>query len=150
MKIYVVDFEEVLQNFIPYHESLEKIQTEKKKFSDDIESIKKEMETIISSSNSLLLDNKTQYENANRFKDLQAKAIKLESDFRSHVVEMQNEELESNYTEISGMIQNWAKKADIDIVISKSSTVFANEKIDATEAIVNLLKENNLYYSVES
>ena len=71
MKIYVVDFEQVLKNFINYHESLKLIQIEKDKFSDDIESIKKEMEGIISASR-LLVDDKSQMEQATKFKELQA------------------------------------------------------------------------------
>ena len=79
MKIYVVDFEQVLKNFVLYHESLKLIQTEKDKFASDIEKIKKEMEGIISASR-LLVDEKSQMEQATRFKELQAKAIKLESE----------------------------------------------------------------------
>lgn len=149
MKIYSVDFEEVLQKFIPYHESIEKIQEEKSKFSNEIESIKKDMESIINSSRSLLLDEKIQMENAQRFKDLQTKAIKLESEFRSEIVELQNSELEKNYESISHLIDSWAKKADIDLVINKSSAIFVNSRIDATEHILNILKDNNLYKSEE-
>ena len=100
MKIYVVDFEEVLKNYVNYHESLKKIQVEKDKFSDDIEKIKKEMERIISSSK-LLVDERSQMEQGIRFKELQTKAIKLESEFRNDIVKLQNAELETNFAQIS-------------------------------------------------
>ena len=41
MKTYILDFEEVLKNFEPYHQSLRLIQKEKQDFSDLIDGIKK-------------------------------------------------------------------------------------------------------------
>ena len=145
MKIYVVDFEEVLKNYVNYHESLKKIQVEKDKFSDDIEKIKKEMERIISSSK-LLVDERSQMEQGIRFKELQTKAIKLESEFRNDIVKLQNAELETNFAQISDIVGEWAKKAEIDFVINKSQAIFVSEKYDATQSVVDILKNNNLYH----
>ena len=145
MKIYVVDFEQVLKNFVHYHESLKLIQTEKDKFASDIEKIKKEMEGIISSSR-LLVDEKSQIEQATRFKELQAKAIKLESEFRAQIVDIQNAELEKNFTEVSKLVEEWSNKAEIDLVINKTQTLFVSSKYDATEAIIEVLKNKNLYH----
>jgi Skp family chaperone for outer membrane proteins len=145
MKIYIVDFEEVLKNYVNYHESLKKIQAEKDKFSDDIEKIKKEMEGIISSSK-LLVDERSQMEQGVRFKELQTRAIKLESEFRNDIVGLQNKELEDNFGQISDLVSDWAKKAEIDLVINKSQSIFVSEKYDATEVIIDLLKNNNLYH----
>jgi Skp family chaperone for outer membrane proteins len=144
MKIYVVDFEQVLKNFINYHESLKLIQIEKDKFSDDIESIKKEMEGIISASR-LLVDDKSQMEQATKFKELQAKAIKLESEFRSDIVELQNSELEKNFSEVSEIVKEWATKDEIDMVINKNQSLFVSDKFDATESIIEVLKNKQLY-----
>ena len=144
MKIYVVDFEQVLKNFVKYHESLKLIQTEKDKFASDIEKIKKEMEGIISSSR-LLIDEKSQMEQATRFKELQAKAIKLESEFRAQIVDIQNAELGKNFSEVSEIVKEWSENAQIDLVINKTQTLFVNHKWDATEAIIEVLKNRNLY-----
>lgn len=144
MKIYVVDFEQVLKNFVHYHESLKLIQTEKDKFALNIEKIKKEMEGIISSSR-LLVDEKSQMEQATRFKELQAKAIKLESEFRAQIVDIQNAELEKNFSEVSEIVKEWSETAQIDLVINKTQTLFVNTKLDATEAIIEVLKNRNLY-----
>ena len=145
MKIYVVDFEEVLKNFTYYHESLKKIQSEKQKFADEIESIKKDMESIINGSK-LIIDDKTKMDQALKFKELQAKAIKLESDFRNDIVEFQNKELESNFENISEIVKEWANKADIDIVINKSQAIYTSDKYNATESIIEALKIKNLYH----
>lgn len=145
MKIYVVDFEEVLKNFTYYHESLKKIQSEKQKFADEIESIKKDMESIINGSK-LIIDDKTKMDQALKFKELQAKAIKLESDFRNDIVEFQNKELESNFENISEIVKEWANKAEIDIVINKSQAIYTSDKYNATESIIEALKIKNLYH----
>jgi Skp family chaperone for outer membrane proteins len=145
MKIYVVDFEEVLKNFTYYHESLKKIQSEKQKFADEIESIKKDMESIINGSK-LIIDDKTKMDQALKFKELQAKAIKLESDFRNDIVEFQNKELESNFENISEIVKEWSNKAEIDIVINKSQVIYTSDKYNATESIIEVLKIKNLYH----
>lgn len=145
MKIYVADFEEILKNFTNYHESLKKIQSEKQKFTDEIESIKKEMESIISSSK-LIIDEKTKMDQALKFKDLQTKAIKLESEFRSDIVDFQNKELENNFESISEIVKEWASKVDIDIVINKSQTIYTSDNYNATESIIEILKQKNLYH----
>jgi Skp family chaperone for outer membrane proteins len=145
MKIYVVDFEEVLKNYIPYHESLKKIQAEKQTFSDEVDSIKKEMESIISSSRSLLLDESTQKLNANKFKDLQTKAMKLESEFRNHITELQNTELDRNFREVSEIVSSWSAKANLDLVINKSQTLFVSNNYEATNVIIDILKEKDMY-----
>ncbi len=151
MKMYVVDFEKVLKNYSPYHDSLLKINGEREKFSNRIEEIKKEMEGIISTSKSLFLDEATQTKNANRFKELQAEGMKMESKFRKEVVELQNKELENNFAEITEIVQYWAKASEIDLVINKNQVIYTTEKLEATDSIIELLKEKNLYkeYIVE-
>lgn len=152
MKIYVVDFEEVLKNFIPYHESIKTIQKEKEKFSDEVDSIKKEMESIVNQSKSLLLDEGTQMKNAARFKELQGKAIKLESEFRANIVDLQNSELEKNFKDISDVVNEWASKNDLDVVLNKTQILYVSDKYDATDIIIGILKDRSLYqeYDEES
>jgi hypothetical protein len=67
MTTHILDFEEVLRNFEPYHVSLKSIQKEKKEFSELIDAIKVEMETILSGSKSLILDDATNQKNQMRF-----------------------------------------------------------------------------------
>jgi Skp family chaperone for outer membrane proteins len=144
MKIYVVDFDIILKNYKNYHQSIKLIQSEKQKFSTDIERIKKEMESIINSSR-LIIDEKSQMDQAMKFKELQAEAIKLESEFRNDIVELQNAELEKNFESISKIVEDWSQKNQIDLVINKSQVFFTNPKFDATNEIINLLKEKDLY-----
>jgi Skp family chaperone for outer membrane proteins len=145
MNTYILDFEEILKNFIPYHESLKEIKKEKQDFSDLIENIKKEMETIANSSKSLILDDSTSQKNQIRFRELQTKAIKAESEFRSNIVIKQNEELEKNFKQIIDIVEQYSKSNNIDLVVNKSSVVYVNPELEITSKIIDLIKEKSLY-----
>lgn len=150
MKIYTVDFETIIKNFIPYHDSLKSIQSDKKSFSDKIEKIKVEMEGIVSASKSLILDNALKTSNADRFKALQTEAIQLESEFRAKITQKQNDELESNFNQIIKFVDEWSVKNDADLIINKNSVVFSKPEFDITLNIIDILKESNLYKDHES
>lgn len=145
MKIYIVDFEEILKNSKFYHESIQKIQKEKEKFSNEMESIKKDMESIVNTSRSLLLDEKSQMVNANRFKDLQTKGMKIESDFRNDISQFQNIEMEKNFQHLTDIVKDWSISKNIDLVINKTQTVFVLDKYDATNEIIQVLKDKDIF-----
>ena len=145
MKTYILDFEEVLKNFEPYHQSLKIIQKEKQEFATLIEDIKKEMETIVNSSKSLILDEATQQKNQNRFRELQTKAVQAESEFRANIMDKQNDELEKNFKQIIEMVEVWSKEKNIDLVINKNTVVFVNPEFEITNDIVTLIKEKGMY-----
>ena len=141
MKTYILDFEEVLKNFEPYHQSLKSIQKDKQEFSDLVDSIKKEMEGIVNSSKSLILDDASQQKNQNRFRDLQSKAVQAESDFRANIMTKQNEELEKNFNQIIALVNDWSSENDIDLVINKNTVVFVKTEFEITNKMIELIKE---------
>lgn len=145
MKTYILDFEEVLKNFTPYHESLKSIQKDKQDFADLIDGIKKEMETIINSSKSLILDDSTNQKNQMRFRELQTKAVQAESEFRANIVTKQNDELEKNFQQIIELVNDWSKENDIDLVVNKNTVVFVKPEFEITQKIVDLIKSKGLY-----
>lgn len=145
MKTYILDFEEVLKNFTPYHESLKSIQKDKQDFADLIDGIKKEMETIINSSKSLILDDSTNQKNQMRFRELQTKAVQAESEFRANIVTKQNDELEKNFQQIIDLVNEWSKENDIDLVINKNTVVFVKPEFEITTKIVELIKDKGMY-----
>jgi Skp family chaperone for outer membrane proteins len=149
MKVYVVDIEEVLRNYKNYHESIDKINLEKDKFSDEIESIKKEMEGIINQSR-LIIDESGQREAALRFKELQSNAIQLEQEFRGRIIELQNSELDKNVKEVSDIISEWSNKMEFDVILNKSQTIFTKKEFDLTENVLTLLKEKELFKSIQN
>jgi Skp family chaperone for outer membrane proteins len=145
MTTYVLDFEEVLRNFQPYHESLKLIQKEKKEFSELIEGIKKEMETIIASNKSLILDDTTNQKNQLRFRELQNKAVQAESEFRTTIVDKQNEEVEKNFAQIMDLVNDYASEKSLDLVVNKNQVVFVNPKFEITNEIIEIVKQKELY-----
>ncbi len=145
MKTYILDFEEVLKNFEPYHQSLKSIQKDKQEFSDLVDSIKKEMEGIVNSSKSLILDDASQQKNQNRFRDLQSKAVQAESDFRANIMTKQNEELEKNFNQIIALVNGWSSENDIDLVINKNTVVFVKPEFEITYKMIELIKEKGMY-----
>jgi len=145
MTTYVLDFEEVLRNFQPYHESLKMIQKEKKEFSELIEGIKKEMETIIASNKSLILDDTTNQKNQLRFRELQNKAVQAESEFRTTIVNKQNEEVEKNFAQIMDLVNDYASEKSFDLVVNKNQVVFVNPKFEITNEIIEIVKQKELY-----
>lgn len=145
MTTYVLDFEEVLRNFQPYHESLKMIQKEKKEFSVLIEDIKKEMEKIISSNKSLILDDTTNQKNQLRFRELQNKAVQAESEFRTTIVAKQNEEVEKNFAQIMDLVNDYASEKSLDLVVNKNQVVFVNSKFEITNEVIEIVKTKGLY-----
>ena len=138
MKTYILDFEEVLKNFEPYHQSLKEIQEEKQEFANLIEDIKKEMESIVNSSKSLILDESTQQKNQNRFRELQ-------TEFRANIVTKQNDELEKNFSQIIEIVEDYSSNNQIDLVVNKNSVVFVNPDFEITSKIVEIIKQKGLY-----
>ena len=145
MTTHILDFEEVLRNFEPYHVSLKSIQKEKKEFSELIDNIKKEMETILGSSKSLILDDSTNQKNQMRFKELQNKAVQAESEFRSNIVARQNEEVEKNFQQIMDIVQEYSIENSLDLVVNKSTVVYVNPKLEITQQIIEVVKQKELY-----
>lgn len=145
MTTHVLDFEEVLRNFQPYHESLKMIQKEKKEFSELIEGIKKEMETIIASNKSLILDDTTNQKNQLRFRELQNKAVQAESEFRTTIVAKQNEEVERNFAQIMDLVNEYSTEKSLDLVVNKNQVVFVNSKFEITNEIIEIVKTKGLY-----
>ena len=143
--IHILDFEQILKNFKPYHESLHKIRAHKKDFSDKIDEMKKEMETIVNSSRSLLLDDTTQTRNQNRVRELQTEGMKAESEFRSSIIDLQNNELEKNFSAISTLVEEWCKANKVDMILNKNAVVYVSSKNEITDKIESFIKEKGLY-----
>jgi Skp family chaperone for outer membrane proteins len=145
MKTNILDFEEVLKNFEPYHQSLKIIQKEKQEFAALIEEIKKEMEGIVNSSKSLILDEATQQKNQNRFRELQTKAVQAESEFRANIMTRQNDELEKNFKQILEIVNDWSDKNNIDLIVNKNSVVYVKPEFEITNTVIELIKDKGLH-----
>lgn len=150
MIIRVIDFDKVLSSYKNYHSSVKKINDKRQEFSNSMEKMKSEMEGIITSSKSFLLDDATKLRNQNRFREIQSEAIEMESLFRTEIVELQNQELENNYLEISNIVKEWAEEFGADLILNKNSTLYFSYNIDSTDLIINRLKQLELFEEVDN
>jgi len=147
MEIRVIDFEELTKSFIPYIDGYKEIESEKRRMIDSIEPDRKKMESIIRRSQSgLVIDELSQKRDVEEFKSIQEKLMKLDTEFKHKLKEM-NENLNSDvYDKISVIVSNWANKNSVDLVIGKMEVIFNTDKIDITNQIIEVLKEDKLYY----
>lgn len=147
MEIRVIDFEELTKSFIPYIDGYKEIESEKRRMIDSIEPDRKKMESIIRRSQSgLVIDELSQKRDVEDFKSIQEKLMKLDTEFK-HKLKQMNENLNSDvYDKISVIVSNWANKNSVDLVIGKMEVIFNTDKIDITNQIIEVLKEDKLYY----
>lgn len=147
MKIYSVDFEQVVKCYKSYVSQMLELEQVKMKHQGEMEVFKKEMESIIASASSgLFMDEASQKAKMQRFKEIQGEATQKENTFRSGIAQTQNKIMEESFESVSNLINDYAKAAQIDMIVSKSQLVFVKDEFDITEHIIDLMKEKDLYY----
>jgi len=118
----------------------------KNKFITKLGPIKTEMESIINAAKSgLVLDANTQREKEQKFSELQQEAMSIDNDFKSSMRKLHDELNKITFDELSDFVNTWANENSIDLITGKMEVVFANDKYDATNDILEILKEKNLY-----
>ena len=145
MKIFTVNFEQTLKNYIPYQNSIKEIEGENNKFNTKMLEISKEIETISNSHSRLLLDDSIKQQNFTRARELQSEGMRLNSEFRQMMAKRQNEVLENCLREISLIVNEWAEKNNADIVLNNNSIFYTRESLDVTNKIIDTLKDKDLY-----
>jgi Skp family chaperone for outer membrane proteins len=109
---------------------------------------KKEMETIIKRSQSgVILDENSQRKDMERFKEIQDKLMKLDMDFKKQLKEMSEDLNTSVYDQLSVIVEEWSKANSINLVMGKMEVIFNTEDIDATEQILEVIKEKGMFYT---
>lgn len=146
MEIRVVDFDSLTRNYKNYQDGIAAINLVRKDFIAKVDPLKKEMEEIIGSvSSGLILDPKSQREKEEKFRVLQEQAMQIDNEFKSKMRELQTDLNKVTFDELSEIINVWSLKNSIDMVIGKMEVVFLTEKYEATNQILEILKERNLY-----
>jgi len=141
MKIATVDFEKVLNKYKPYKDSMELLDKYQNDFSLKMNKIREEMERIVNSSRSLLLDDKTKSENVQRMRELQSKAAESESEFRVSFAESQREEMDNNFKQIVDIVNDLVKKSEFDMVLNKNSVIFQKSEFEITDEIIGSISK---------
>jgi Skp family chaperone for outer membrane proteins len=148
MELRVIDFEVLTRSFQPYVDGYKTIESEKRKMLSSIDPEKKEMETIIKRSQSgVILDENSQRKDMERFKEIQDKLMKLDMDFKKQLKEMSEDLNTSVYDQLSVIVEEWSKANSINLVMGKMEVIFNTEDIDATEQILEVIKEKGMFYT---
>lgn len=150
MDIKVIDFEILTRHYKNYREGIYLIEEEKDKFLEKLEPLKKEMNSIISAASSgLIMDNNTQQKRAEDFQKLQGEAIEMDREFKISLKKMTDDLNEKVYDELSEIITEWSLSNSVDLVTGKMEVIYCNDKYDATNSILDILKEKDLYVEYE-
>lgn len=146
MEIRVLDFDILTKNYKNYQDGLNNIAGEKNEFITKLGPIKTEMESIISAAKSgLVLDPATQRQKEQKFSELQQEAMMIDGEFKARMRELHDSLNKKTFDELTTFVNEWAKENSIDLVTGKMEVVFVNDKYDATNDILEILKTNNLY-----
>lgn len=149
MNIFVVNFEKVVNSYKVYQDSISNLDMEKEKFSQRVSEIRSEMESIINGSRMLVLDQSLKEQNNIRLRELQSEGIKLESEFRQVLSEKQSSILESCFSDISKIVNEWSTNNGADMVLNSNSVFFAKGDRDITDKILGVLMSKDLYVEVK-
>lgn len=150
MEIRVLDFDILTKNYKNYQDGIKNIAGEKNGFITRLGPIKTEMESIISSAKSgLVLDPNSQRQKEQRFSELQQEAMMIDGDFKARMRELHDELNKTTFDELTVFVNEWAKENSIDLITGKMEVVFVNDKFDATNEILDILKSKGLYVEQE-
>jgi Skp family chaperone for outer membrane proteins len=147
MNLKVIDFDTLTRNFKPYVDGINNIDSEKKAMLESIQPIKKEMESILSKSQSgLILSDMDQKRDVDRFRYLQDSLMKSDMEFKNSLKGMSDDLNTLVYEQLSTIISEWSSENSIDLVIGKMEVVFNKPEFEATNDILEIIKEKNLYF----
>jgi len=148
MELRVIDFEVLTRSFQPYIDGYKEMESEKRKMLESIDPQKKEMEAIIKrSQEGQIKDEASQEKEMARFRELQEGLMKADSQFKKQLKEMSEDINTSVYDQLSVIISEWSNANSINLVMGKMEVIFNTEDIDATEQILEAIKQKGLYYT---
>lgn len=148
MELRVIDFEVLTRNFQPYVDGYKNIESEKRKMLESVEPSRKEMQDIIKRSQSgLIVDEMSQKRDMEKFKQLQDTLMKADNEFKNQLKDMSEELNTSVYNQLEVIVDEWANTNSIDLVMGKMEVIFNTDKVDATNEIMEIIKQRGLFYT---
>jgi Skp family chaperone for outer membrane proteins len=148
MELRVIDFEVLTRNFQPYVDGYREIESEKRKMLESIDPDKKQMDDIIKRSQSgTAIDEDSQKRDMEDFRKIQDKLMRLDQDFKKRLKEMSDDLNTGVYDQLSEIIEEWATANSINLVMGKMEVIFNTKDIDATDEILEVVKEKGLLYT---
>ena len=148
MELRVIDFEVLTRNFQPYVDGYKNIESEKRRMLESVEPSRKEMQEIIKRSQSgLIVDEMSQKRDMEKFKQLQDILMKSDNEFKTQLKELSEDLNTSVYDQLAVIVDAWANANSIDLVMGKMEVIFNTEKVDATNEIMEIIKQKGLFYT---
>ena len=148
MEIRVIDFEVLTRNFTPYVDGYKNIESEKRAMLESVSSERNEMESIIKRSQSgIVLDEASQKRDIERFRQLQEGLMQKDMDFKKQIKEMSDDLNTNVYDQLSEIISEWSSENSIDLVMGKMEVIFNTSKVEATDEILEVIKQKGMYYT---
>jgi Skp family chaperone for outer membrane proteins len=148
MELRVIDFEVLTRNFQPYVDGYKNIESEKRRMLESVEPSRKEMQEIIKRSQSgLIVDEMSQKRDMEKFKQLQDILMKSDNEFKTQLKELSEDLNTSVYDQLAVIVDAWANENSIDLVMGKMEVIFNTNKVDATNEIMEIIKQKGLFYT---
>jgi len=146
MILRIIDFQILTLHYKNYRDGSDKITDYKKEFLEKLEPFKTEINEIVKFAESgLIPDRQTQQEKSDRFQELQEQVLGMDSDFKNNMKRMGDELNEKTYDELAVLINAWSIENGVDVAIGKMEIIFNKPEFEATDSILELLKEKELY-----
>ena len=146
MEIRVIDFGIITQHYKTYREGMDLIEIEKDFYIESLQPLKKELQNLmINSSNSSIYDRRLREQKADKFESLQKDALELEANFNEKIKKMNDQITIKVFKELELIIKDWAENNRIDLVTSKMEVIFNSPQTEATQEIIQILKDKNLF-----
>lgn len=147
MKLRVIDFDLLTRSFQPYVDGALEIEKEKKEMIESVSPQRKEMESIIKSHTSgIIIDEISQKANIERVRQIQDELMKKDQEFKFRIKELRDNLNTSVYDQLSTIITDWSKENGVDLTMGKMEVVYSSDELDATNHIIEILKQKNLFY----
>lgn len=146
MEIRVVDFGIVTQHYKTYRDGMTLIEVEKEFFIESLNPLKRELQQImIENDHPTLYDRRVKEQRAERFENLQQEALEIETKFNEKLKNIYDEVNLKVFKELEVIVREWAENNEIDLVTSKMEVIYSSSKIDATEKLLEVLKDKQLF-----
>lgn len=151
MKIFIADHEKLLRNFKVYTQGVIDINKLRDDHIEMMEKKQKELETIANSAQSLILDDSQKRDMEIRFNTIQQEMVVADEKVRENMVESRKSLVDKSSKELNKLIKKYVKQStdDIDYILSRQASLFANGDLDITDDIIDFMKSKDLYEEIK-
>lgn len=146
MEVRIIDFGVITKHYKTYREGMNLINLERQSFLEDIKPLKKEIQkTLLENAQRGIRDVRS-----NNLEDIQKEMIEIEKDYNDKIKVLYDDTNVKVFDELQVIIGEWATNNSIDLVSSKMEVIFNTDRIEATNDILNILRDKGLFVELET